>query len=60
MVAQLFEPLVSESVVFKPYVFAKNDPQWIYRHRDQEAPNYTENLDWLYRWRFGFMNATIT
>jgi len=47
-------------IVFKPYCFAKNYPQWIYRRRDQGASNYTENLDWLYRWRFGFMNVTIT
>jgi hypothetical protein len=47
-------------IVFKPYCFAKNYPQWVYRRRDQGASNYTENLDWLYRWRFGFMNVTIT
>ena len=46
-------------IVFKPYGFAKNDPQWVYRRRDQGASNYTENLDWLYWWRFGFMNRTI-
>jgi len=46
-------------IVFKPYGFAKNYPQWIYRRRDQGASNYTENLNWLYRWRFGFMNLTI-